>query len=356
VTIAYLGTDWNDSVGVDDYISIIYKMDLDTGTILDQLNLAYEYKGVYCLEFYNGFMYGLTGICLIKVDLSTFTIVDTLSTTPYPGTWTLCIDNINGFLYAQNQWGNQIIKVDLSTFEQVTPNVNIYPYYHHFPMMIDSSNGYLYGSCETSVPDYASHIWKMKLSDLTVSFSPWLSNAGGYQSFGIDIDNQKIYYCASGVNPLHRINASDLSIEATLNLGLTFFPDDIIHIHNGHFYIFDGYSSNNILKFRISDFTLVDTLAVTLPSPFTDQSGFWASQLDSANNCIYFSTAYVYPWNSDTVGFIAKLDLATFTVSFIKEMKMSQGEYHIVCMLLAESISLPISSIYHKWHEPVVII
>jgi hypothetical protein len=263
------------------------------------------------IDTVNGFAYFGTSTAvgpgaIVKVRLSDFTRVGALVLTgddEAPGS--AVIDPAGGFVYFGGYNGD-IIKVRLSDFTLVAVIETGTGF--QSAALIDTNNGFAYFGSFTS----PGGVVKVRLSDFTIVdvlvlntdevgiLSGVIDTVNGFAYFGTYNNNN-----ANNPTFIVKVRLSDFTRVG--NLQLPAFPNGtnptcgVIDMANGYAY-FGLFESHNIIKVRLSDFTVADTLIPTTGGVQQLRSAV----IDTVNGYAYFG---------DTVGKIVKLRLSDFSVT-----------------------------------------
>ena len=332
----------------------------------------------------------------------------------YPESGIVCTQSIldGNFLYvAEIGWPAKIYKIDLTTKLEVT-NITLDPeiidYTGDGPAAMQD-NDFLYFSCKGS--SYRSVIVKIAKSSFSVisilnisnvQYWEWLSHAV-YDSI-----NNKAYFFT--FSTIYKIDLATFTVEGFLECGANYYSISCIGIDSTSTYLYIGnnVSSSRLGKILISSFSIVNYIDTS------SHAGVSSMAIDSTNGKIYLGT---YPARDGAGAYIWKIDIATFTSD--GSLHLPSGEVNLtsalvdpsclyayflkygnlliridlktflrvdsidiggeeqqkninydsskniyivanydlrVAKIITECQLLSISSIYHKWHEPVVII
>jgi hypothetical protein len=303
------------------------------------LTLSLDNDYLYCsvIDTANGFAYFGTFTApgrVVKIDLSTFTHVDTLILPSGEDYLRIAIiDTINGFAYfVTNTVPSWVVKIDLSTFTRVGA------YEFDFPQMgiptsaiIDPDNGFAYFTGATP-----GRLAKMDLS--TFSLIGWILIDHPLFDWPIsaiiDTSNDYAYFGTEQYpGSIARINITSWPVSSG-DIDYIILPEPegylrlaVIDTANGFAYF--GASSDSttqpssIVKIDLATFTRVD--ALTLPSGETFvhlpyQNVSTAAVIDTINGFAYFGT--------DTApAKIIKIDLSTFTR--VDALTLPPGEIYL---------------------------
>ncbi len=275
---------------------------------IDKLYLNTGNNGVGFIEIdkSNGFLYaGCAGTShIVKVRLSDFTQIGAIATsTSYKQSSS--IDTINGFLYAgSNQVPPYVVKIRLSDFAEVTPalslgegTIALYP-------NIDIANGFIYFSCNKSPTD---KIKKISLSDFIITDTLTFPTNKKSTSAVIDNENHFLYHgittSPSYACSIVKIDLSTFTVVGEINTN-TDWPTGGVIDANKQFIYFGTYDSPaKIVKIRLSDFTLINTITLE-----ADEYICLDACIDHANNKAYFLTR---SWSGSSK--VVKIDLDTFS-------------------------------------------
>lgn len=302
---------------------------------------ASNLKGA-AIDVINGFLYVCSNNSngpITKIRLSDFTEVTTLSFTTGETPRTMVIDTTGGFLYSgSDSVTKNVNKIQLSTFTKVN---SLALTSAATCSCIDLTNGYAYFA------GASGNIDKINLS----TFTKTTLNTGVTSNMNtavIDVVGDSIYFGRSNGN-VTKIQISTFTVVGNLGGGIGSLFGSVIDTVNGYAYFTHEGSPGQIIKVKLSDFTLNSTLNVT-PDDLLD-----GGVIDIPNQFAYF-----YGSNSSTnKDSVVQIDLNTFTkvgditisttsgsVSYVPQIDLINGVAYFPLRFLAgaiEKISLGVA-------------
>lgn len=231
------------------------------------------YNNASVIDTQNGFLYLGVASAIDKIRLSDFTLVDSL-TIPESHVYGAAIDETNGFAYFTKY--ASIIRVNLSNFTSTTlvpGGTNFYC------IVIDTVNGFAYIGTFTAT----GSVIKIRLSDF--SYVATLNiTASRLHAAVLDEVNGFAYFASYANQKISKIRLSDFSEVAVLDTpGFTVFRSAVIDSASGYAYFGDEITPANVVKVRLSDFTIADS--ITFPG---GEDNAVCAVIDAANAFIYF--------------------------------------------------------------------
>lgn len=295
--------------GTNSAPAYLINFSLDTFQETGTITTAYNYIDTVLYDNKKGYLYFATwqnNPAILKVRASDFSIVDTIILDGLKYITNGVIDVEAGFAYFSS--GVDILKLDLNTFSiidiiTITLTYNVYESFG----IIDLDAGYLYFS---RYYDFA--IIKVRLSDFThvdtlflvsSNFKPYagvIDIKAGYAYFGGDdsIDAQ-----------IRRIRLSDFSSDGILTLGgvadYKLYTGAVLDLTATFAYFGTNTDPGKLLKIRLSDFSLIDTLSLE-----TGETGLESIAIDENRGFLYCIT-YKSPGSAQSS--IIKIRLSDFT-------------------------------------------
>ena len=349
------------------------------------------------------------------------------------GTWDLWYFRYaNGYGYVRDYTQKYIRKIRISDMTQVA---YYYDGANNEPWYIDPTNNYLY-----CYQFSGSNVYMKKFDisgesiSLVATSSIYADEPYGYDDGCIDLVNNKAIYnfgfFGGSWEKLVKVDLTNLTF-TTHSISPTHFHYCGGAFHNGYGYWATGLTGGNqeILKLDTSSMTVAGLL--TIPD-YGESEFLGGTKVDTIHNYLYALAYGQFNDETDTGGFLFKIDLSTFTLNGYVNIPAPSGIYTFAIdeinqiaycadegwyttfkptiyvvdcktmtvlgttLTLTEfcaprrgtgidvangfllvgsqgfnmpplypgrlwkiglySTSLPISSIYHKWHEPVVII
>lgn len=232
---------------------------------------------------------------VVKISLATFTEVGTL-TTPLPDISSALVDAANGFAYFGSSDANVVIKVNLSTFTIVdqmkTGGSNE-------QAVLDSVHGFAYFAGRGGT------VSQIRLSNFTLAGSISVTDpTRGLFTANIDPTGGFAYFGTFHNSPttVFQVRLSDFSLINKVNLkGGIFASTSIIDTVNHFLYYGSSGSPGQIFRISIPDLKRVDTL--TLRSGENDLE---SSVADIGRGFAFFGT-------DTSPGIVTKINLSTFT-------------------------------------------
>ena len=277
---------------------------------------------------------------LYKIDLSTHTISTSIATGTYPINRGLAIDTTNGVGYFMNYANPCIISKfslnDLSIIATKTTAVNT------------SSGGMLGINLSTQSLFFARNnatLYKLDLSDFTTITSVGLAQTPAC----LESKDGFIYVGTTGGIPprVYKIDAATLAISGYLEVGEFYNWTMSIDSTNDKLYVASSYGSGKLITIDLSSFTTTSTTSFDDYGIADFTYPFLSCSMTPINNYLYWGIGSA---SDITKSYIVKLDL-----------NKNMIDYEFLPILCSAATidwvtaSLPISSIYHKWHEPVVL-
>eukprot|EP01156_Anaeramoeba_ignava_P010241 Anaeramoba_ignava/a479157_14.p1 GENE.a479157_14~~a479157_14.p1 ORF type:complete len:695 (+),score=172.56 a479157_14:55-2139(+) len=207
--LAYFGT--NDSQ--------IVKVDLASFTVVETLTLDGSYGELNSAQIdtvnMNAYFVSSYPMSIAKIDLSDFSLVESLYNMSLGVSKASSIDNLNGVLYWITELINGIStihKISLFSFSEIASHDLSVSYPNPVFSLLDSSSQFLYVAFST----FPSEILKVDLSDLSEVGSLSIPNTDVTTSGGIDENNGLVYFLSQN-GTIARINLTDFSIISQFN-------------------------------------------------------------------------------------------------------------------------------------------
>lgn len=238
---------------------MVIKVSLSTFTVVATLAMPFDYVSSALIDPASGFAYfGSRGAAVVaKVSLSSFTVVATTSTFNFNRDGVL--DTIHGFAYFAGT-GGSVSRIRLSDF---TPDGHVeLADAELFSASIDPVAGFAYFDTAFQTPTV---VFKIRLSDFTVVDK--LSLNSGVGEPVIDTVNGFLYYGSFGSPAkIFKIGLShfDRLDQLTLTTGQNLLEGAVIDTSRGFAYFAgDGPSSGYVVKISLSTFTEVGAVTLT---------------------------------------------------------------------------------------------
>jgi len=246
----------------------ITKVDLSTWSVIDTLTLEdgeNEIRGVCKVGNYLYVGCYVEPGKIVKIDLSTFTRVGSLTLeTGENKIWDIV--SVDSYLYAICATApTKIVKIDLSTFTRVGAlTLNDAPEYEYYGGKSTIYGGKLYvpvGYLKYAPPPiYASRLVKVDLASFTREASLLL---GSYiyevAKCCSPVKDNFIYVACNGVDKIYKVNLEQFEVVSSLDPGV--HSRDALHIEGNYLYAVDSsYSRKGIVKkIDLITFTVVGT-------------------------------------------------------------------------------------------------
>jgi hypothetical protein len=295
---------------------------------------------------------------IIKIDGSSFTVAGTLSigSTNYVNQSGSCIDSINGNAYWSASNPNNILKVDLNTFTLTDTLTN--PINKALnTAAIDVTNNYAYfGYSDTTV----HKIERLRLSDFSWQGTLDFTSGGCWDDYGLITGGYLYVICYSPAKIL-KIQLSDFTLIGTFTLtNYSFYcmSTDGTYIYCGCRYDTGSIYQSQIMRIQLSDFSYVDNIVL----PGITQYEYARSAIRNSSFC-YFGSNYNNVFQIGTSPFEWKATISTGNGQFYSAVVGNNKGYFVeygyaypgyVHRFNLES-ELPISSILMYKFRPVVL-
>jgi DNA-binding beta-propeller fold protein YncE len=294
--------------------AIIAKISTASFTITDSIVLTGKacMQQAVAIDTTNGYVYFATGSHTIeKIRISDFTLVGTLNITYNAAS--LVIDITGGYLYAgiSSSAIKKIYKIDLSSFTKIAE------------CSIVNGVGAGVGLKEGNFLYFSTYPSPYKISKIDIAtFTEVSTLTPGNPAYAVSSDGTNLYF-SEYTGQIERVSISTFAVNATLNLetpSSSYIPSTSF-ICNDFLYIAVRYATDHVIIYQVNMNTFLNVTKFEYP----EYDKFYSCTYDSINKKGYFAEYEA------------------------EESKIAK--FSIDC-----TTDLPISSIYHKWHEPVVII
>jgi hypothetical protein len=277
----------------------ILKIDVSTFSVVDSLSLG---SPVACLitdgnYLYAGLLFSPEASQITKIDLATFSVVETL--TLASGEYNIERFAISGnYLYScHDSSPGIIVKVDLTTFTRIGAINTIVAGVHD----ICVSGNFLYGAVYF-IP--SSQVVKIDLT--TFSLVGYLDLSVAEEATCLKVDGNFLYVGQQGTSTIAKIDLTTFTEVSTITLStggwIEELAKDDTYLYVGNYlYLGNENYVSLITRIALSTFAEVDTL--TLPS----EELFFEPNFVIKNNFLYIALDQTAP------GKVGKVNLTTFT-------------------------------------------